>query len=520
MRTAAGGQPDGRNSRATHLNGHRIEEGVPPYNRGAVALRKSTRNWLILFTISFVAAILAAQATDSGSGCARMIAISLAWMAGLVLLFRGVVITFRAIVRKLTLRLVFSYFLIGIVPIPLLAALLFSGAYLVAHQIVATRVHREALAAAREAAASRDRVPSFSVDGGGRVVRSDVAWLSPGLQAPWALHLKEPRSVIAGGQGWLAVPGREKGESRILLILLTDPEKIWARRLSEATGYDVTIEVGTSRTGRGFDFDFSKNGSDEKKPPAPAALETLAPSVLETPAPAVSETKVPPPTPGEKGQPEPVLKKKKQPATNRSWLDRKWVAGVYVDRAAGTFAPEPDSRNVVLFIGQTSPRALSSQLFAQGVPEIGRVFWGIFGGLAALLLVVYLAALAIAFVLVGSITRNVNRLTRASQAIARGEFSVRVHSRSKNQIGDLARSFDGMAESIEGLLLETAKKERLESEIAIARTLQQKLLPAPGATLPGLSLLARFEPLAEIGGDYYDYARMPDGRSAVALGDV
>ncbi len=442
--------------------------------------------------------------TDSGSGCARLIAISLAWTAGLVLLFRGVVIAFRAIVRKLSLRLAFSYFLIGILPIPLLAAILFAGAYLVAHQIVATRVHGEALAAARTDAASGERYPSFSVDGAGRVVRSDVAWLPPGSVAPWAVRLKEPRSVIAGDQGWLAVPGPDSADSRTVLILLTDPEKSWARRISKATGYDVTIEVGTSRTGRGWNVGFSKDGDEGK----------------ETPGPAVEEPKVPPSAPGEKSRRERPAAKTSGPAATRNWADRQWIAGVYVDRAVGTFAPEPNSRNVVLFIGQTSPRNLSSQLFAQGVPEIGRVFWAIFGGLSALLLVVYLAALAVAFVLVGSITRNVNQLTRASQAIARGEFSVRVHSRSKNQIGDLARSFDGMAESIEGLLVETAKKERLESEIAIARTLQQKLLPAPGATLPGLSLLAHFEPLAEIGGDYYDYAQLPDGRSAVAIGDV
>jgi sigma-B regulation protein RsbU (phosphoserine phosphatase) len=129
-------------------------------------------------------------------------------------------------------------------------------------------------------------------------------------------------------------------------------------------------------------------------------------------------------------------------------------------------------------------------------------------------------ALAIAFTLVGSIARSVNRLTRASQAIARGDFSVRVQSRSRDQIGDLARAFDGMVDSIERLLVQTAEKERLEGEIAIARTIQQKLLPAPEASLPGLSVLADFQPLAALGGDYYDYFSMPDGRSAVAVGDV
>jgi serine phosphatase RsbU (regulator of sigma subunit) len=77
-----------------------------------------------------------------------------------------------------------------------------------------------------------------------------------------------------------------------------------------------------------------------------------------------------------------------------------------------------------------------------------------------------------------------------------------------------------MAESIERLLAETAEKQRLEGEIAAARTIQQKLLPPVEASLPGLALLAHFQPVAEIGGDYYDYLPMPDGRTAVAVGDV
>jgi serine phosphatase RsbU (regulator of sigma subunit) len=163
---------------------------------------------------------------------------------------------------------------------------------------------------------------------------------------------------------------------------------------------------------------------------------------------------------------------------------------------------------------------VADQLFHQGVPGVARVFWVVFVSIGALLLLVYLVALTIAFVLAGSIARNVNRLTRASQAIARGDFSVRVRSRSRDQIGDLARSFDAMADNIQRLLEQTARKERLESEIAMARTIQHKLLPPPDAQLEGLSVLAHLDPVAEIGGDYYDYIPMPDARTSLLLGDV
>jgi len=214
-----------------------------------------------------------------------------------------------------------------------------------------------------------------------------------------------------------------------------------------------------------------------------------------------------------------AVRPKNRPKGGSGLLEGEWLFGVYLEKPVAAVAGANPDR-VVALLARTSPRILFDQVFAQGVPDVGRVFWGIVLGIGVALLLVYLVALGIAFYLVGTIARSVNRLTRTAQAIARGDFSVRVQSKARDQIGDLARSFDGMAESIERLLVQTAEKERLEGEIAIARTIQQKLLPPPEAEIGGLAILAHFQPVAEIGGDYYDYFSMPDGRIAVAVGDV
>jgi serine phosphatase RsbU (regulator of sigma subunit) len=431
----------------------------------------------------------------STTSCFGVFSILLACLSALVLSVSFLASAFRAVVRRLTLRLAFSYFLIGIVPIPLLAAILFTGAYLVAHQIVATRVYGQVGALAREEAASDHEAPGFRIDTSGRVVSSDVPWVAIDSDASWATSLKGPRPVIEGKRAWLAVPTPD----RVVLLLVTDPEKSWARRLSQATGYEVFIEAGSSENG-GRALNFEDSAAPDPAGRDDAKKDEAKPETAErVPASGVSER-------GDK--------------PNRSWLDVQWIAGVYLDSAVASFGRTDKGRKVVVYVARTSPRTLFRQLFAQGVPDIGRIFWGVFAGLAALLLIVYLAALAIAFTLVGSIARNVNRLTRASDAIARGDFSVRVRSKSRDQIGDLARAFDAMATSIEGLLVETATKERLEAEIAVARAIQQKLLPPSEADLPGLSVRARFTPLAEIGGDYYDYGPLTGGRSTVAIGDV
>ena len=62
-----------------------------------------------------------------------------------------------------------------------------------------------------------------------------------------------------------------------------------------------------------------------------------------------------------------------------------------------------------------------------------------------------------------------------------------------------------------------------EREHTTAETLQRSLLPDRLPTVPGIILDARYLPVTrnmEIGGDWYDAFRLPDGRLAVAAGDV
>jgi PAS domain S-box-containing protein len=64
-------------------------------------------------------------------------------------------------------------------------------------------------------------------------------------------------------------------------------------------------------------------------------------------------------------------------------------------------------------------------------------------------------------------------------------------------------------------------QEELDSERAIAATLQRALLPRRLPDVPGLDLAARYEAAGfEVGGDFYDAAPVADGRWLVAVGDV
>ena len=70
------------------------------------------------------------------------------------------------------------------------------------------------------------------------------------------------------------------------------------------------------------------------------------------------------------------------------------------------------------------------------------------------------------------------------------------------------------------LYKESREKQKLEEDLAIAREIQQALLPPPDKTLPYVTACSLNLPCREVGGDYFDYFDLEGGRLGFALGDV
>jgi sigma-B regulation protein RsbU (phosphoserine phosphatase) len=136
-------------------------------------------------------------------------------------------------------------------------------------------------------------------------------------------------------------------------------------------------------------------------------------------------------------------------------------------------------------------------------------------------LVVYVVALLLGLLLARSITRSIHSLSQGTLRLRGGDFSQPIPIRSRDQLGELADSFNVMAQGIQDLLREQVEKERLEEELRIARQIQMSLLPAQGAvTLAGVRIAALCLPAAEVGGDYYDLLPLSDTRLGVLVADV
>ena len=67
---------------------------------------------------------------------------------------------------------------------------------------------------------------------------------------------------------------------------------------------------------------------------------------------------------------------------------------------------------------------------------------------------------------------------------------------------------------------EMVVRERLETEVQLARQIQQTFLPESLPELPGWELAARWKPARQVGGDFYDVFELPDNKLGLFIADV
>lgn len=119
-----------------------------------------------------------------------------------------------------------------------------------------------------------------------------------------------------------------------------------------------------------------------------------------------------------------------------------------------------------------------------------------------------------------NITGAVHHLYEGTHRIMEGDFSHRIEVRGKDQLAELAISFNRMTGNLARLLTVAKEKERLQSEIEIAREVQNQLYPREAPHTKSLRLTAVCRPARIVSGDYYDYEITHDTYVALAIGDV
>ncbi|MGB6361278.1 MAG: SpoIIE family protein phosphatase [Thermoanaerobaculia bacterium] len=404
---------------------------------------------------------------------------------------------------RVSRRLAFSYFLIGFLPIPMVLLLLFLNAYLLAGYFLGHRyrdavheIHQELSQAAssRLAATEHETWDSqrhqerflFAYYRNGRRVSGDKR-----LPRHWPTWLtetegEEPFTFVALSDGSPTLAAAATGKERGVLVILEDDVEqtlrnrsgVWVSllRADDPRKENVTrLSLGGKeysllplKPNRGFE------GREEFFGTPPEGL----------------------------------------PRLERPFIWWGEIAGPLRDLEDGSTLSE----YMAASLNGNLP-IIYSHLFSSSA-EVNTSVWASLIAITGLLASIYGVAIAMAFYMIFTLSRSVNSLSRATNAVRQGEFAVRIPVRRRDQMGELQGSFNEMAANLEQSVLAIAQKEILENELKIARDLQQSLLPTDLPASESVDFSTLFEPSAAIGGDYFDVLRLDENRIVVVIADV
>ena len=133
-----------------------------------------------------------------------------------------------------------------------------------------------------------------------------------------------------------------------------------------------------------------------------------------------------------------------------------------------------------------------------------------------LILAVVIIAAILAYIMAGRFTHPINNLAAAANQLAQGDYAARADVSTSDELQRLGEIFNGIGPKL-------AEHEKTQRSLALARAIQQNLLPSKAPQLPGFEIAGRCRYCDETGGDYFDFIHLPDPdrkMMGIVLGDV
>jgi serine phosphatase RsbU (regulator of sigma subunit) len=119
------------------------------------------------------------------------------------------------------------------------------------------------------------------------------------------------------------------------------------------------------------------------------------------------------------------------------------------------------------------------------------------------------------------------------RSVIRGEFGglpptgteemfegIYIHRISDDRIIEEWSQANTLHTTLERLEQETRARERVEQDLRVARSIQQASLPKEVPELEGWQIAPYYQPAREVGGDFYDFFELEEGRVGVVVGDA
>ncbi len=193
---------------------------------------------------------------------------------------------------------------------------------------------------------------------------------------------------------------------------------------------------------------------------------------------------------------------------------------VYVDYLADA-DPEPLVRGVARIMDyENGDRRIGSAVVIIRTNRHARELTSFLLLLAGLGLLLILFLVLACWYSARRVTLPMRRLASDMQAIAEGDFTRRAAVRESDELGLLAQAFNSMAERLRIARLNERETDRLESDLAIARDIQNNLLPPQTPRVRGLDIFSSYRPAKEIGGDYFDFLPVDESHMGLVVADA
>ena len=130
--------------------------------------------------------------------------------------------------------------------------------------------------------------------------------------------------------------------------------------------------------------------------------------------------------------------------------------------------------------------------------------------------------------IINNLTEPLKHFAVSARLIAEGNFNVRLPEiKTEDEMKELYNSFSYMqkelSEYIVNLKATTTAKEKIESELRIAKEIQMAMIPhifPPFPDLPQVDVFAVLKSAKEVGGDLYDFFVIDGNKFCFAIGDV
>jgi serine phosphatase RsbU (regulator of sigma subunit) len=198
--------------------------------------------------------------------------------------------------------------------------------------------------------------------------------------------------------------------------------------------------------------------------------------------------------------------------------------GAFAVRLAPVAPPDETPRTPTL-ARQATWRSLLPYALVPAVGVLAVYAWRHPAGNGSLAAGVYLgAAVLICLVLLRQVltivenTRLYNRLQGMYLEVGKKEEEVRQLNK------DLERRVAERTEQLKSAMAkqqeEARERQRIEQELRVARQIQQTLLPKSLPTLKHYQIAAYYRPARQVGGDFYDFFDLGDGRLGLVVGDA